>query len=103
MTDPLEQRLHALLAPPDEFPDEIFASRVRRAVLAEERLRDARRRGWRRFSIELIGSLAVLAAFLLLARVLPPGDHQVGFEPATAALLLVGFWTFVGMRPGAEA
>ncbi|HEX8443999.1 MAG TPA: hypothetical protein VF631_10185 [Allosphingosinicella sp.] len=102
MSQDLEARLSALLAPPDEFPDEIFTARMRRAVLAEERLRAARRGSWRRFAVELAGSLAVLAAYLLIASGQPPGDDLITFEPATAGLLLVGFWTFVAMRSPSE-
>ncbi len=98
----LDARLAHLLAPPDEFPDEIFTARTRRAVLAEEQLRAARRRSWSRFTVELLGSLAVLTAFLLLGLAQPPGDDVITFEPAMAALLLVGFWTFVALRPAGE-
>jgi hypothetical protein len=103
MSQDLEARLADLLAPPDEFPDEIFIARTRRAVLADDRLSAARRRSWQRFAVELAGSLAVLAAFLLIAGGQPPGDDLITFEPATAALMLVGFWTFVALRPAAAA
>ncbi len=99
MNDDLDARLHALLSPPDEFPDEIFISRMRRAVLADEQLRAARRRSWRRFAVELAGSAAILAAFLLLGLAQGPGDDVIAFEPALAGLLMVGFWTFVALRP----
>ncbi len=102
MSQDLDARLAALLAPPDEFPDEIFTARMRRAVLAEKQLQAARRGSWRRFAVELVGSLAVLAAFLLLGLAQGPGDDVITFEPAMAALALVGFWTVVGMRPAGE-
>ncbi len=101
MNQDLDARLAALLGPPDEFPDAIFTARMRRAVLAEEQFRAARRGSWRRFAVELAGSLAVIAAFLLLGLAQGPGDEVITFEPAMAALALVGFWTFVALRPAA--
>ena len=103
MSHDLNAQLSALLAPPDEFPDEVFTARMRRAVLAEEKLRAATRRSWARFAAELAGSLAVLAAFLLLGRARPPSHDLITFEPALAALLLVCIWTFIAMRSPAKA
>ena len=93
-----DARLRALLAPPDEFPDEIFTARVSRAILAEASLAAARRRAWRRFAAESAGSVAVLAAFLLLGRSVPPAD-MISLGPALAGLMLIGVWMLTALRP----
>jgi hypothetical protein len=98
-----EARLRALLAPPDEFPDAHFTARVRRAILAEEAMRAARRRAWRRFAVELFGTAAIVLAFFVMGR----GDAGAGGEgfnlgPAVAGFTLLGFWTFAALRPGAR-
>lgn len=95
----IDARLASLLAPPEEFPDEIFTARVRRQLLVEAQLVEARRRAMRRFAVELAGTAAVVAAFMLLGR-LGPASDVVGFGPALAGLALIGFWTVVGLRPG---
>ena len=95
-----DARLAALLAPPQEFPDAVFTVRVRRGILADEALRAARRQGWRRFGVELAGSLAVVLAFYLLG-----GSDSgaaagtIGYGPALAGLVLVAIWTLVALRP----
>ena len=96
----IDARLHALLAPPDEFPDALFTARVRRAILADEALRGARRQGWRRFATEVAGSLAVVLAFYLLGgSEAAPESGIVGFGPALAGLVLVAMWTLIALRP----
>ena len=96
----IDARLGALLAPPDEFPDAVFAARVRRAILADEALRSARRRGWRRFAAELAGSLAVVLAFYLLRGSDSAAQGgTIGLGPALAGLVLVAMWTLVALRP----
>ena len=102
MSHDLDAQLSSLLALPDEFPDEVFNARMRRAVLADERLRASARLSWRRFAVELAGSVAVLAAFLLLGRAQPPSGDLITFESAMAAMLLVCIWTFVAMRSPAR-
>ena len=96
----IDARLHALLAPPDEFPDDSFAGRVRWRILAEAQLEQARRRALRRFAMELAGTAAAVAVFLLLGRT-EPASSVVGFGPALAGLVLIGFWTVIGLRPAA--
>jgi len=98
----IDSRLRALLAPPEEFPDEQFTARVRRGALAEDALRGARRRAWRRFGIELAGTAAVVIAFFALGR----GDVAAAGEglslgPAVAGFALLAFWTLAALRPGA--
>jgi hypothetical protein len=95
-----DAKLQALLAPPDEFPDEIFTARVRRQVLAEAQLYEIRRRSLRRFAVELAGTAAAVAVFVLLGRTGAASD-TVGFGPALAGLALIAFWTVVGLRPAA--
>jgi len=97
-----EARLRDLLAPPDEFPDDHFIARVRRAILADEALRAARRRAWRRFAVELAGTAAVGVAFVVMGS----GDAGAAGEsfnlgPAVAGFALLGLWTFAALRPGA--
>ena len=96
-----DARLHALLAPPEEFADSIFTARVKRAILADEALRAARLRGWRRFGAELAGSLAVVLAFYVLggADGAVTESGTIGFGPALAGLVLVAMWTLVALRP----
>jgi hypothetical protein len=93
----IDARLSALLAPPEEFPDEVFTARVRRAILAEDRLEAARRASWRRFGGELAGTAAIVLAFLLLARI--SGGGATGLGPGLAAFVMIGFWTVAGLRP----
>lgn len=98
----LDARLSVLLAPPDEFPDEIFTARVRRAILAEAHLAAARRAGWRRFGADLAGTAAVVAAFLLMSRLGGGGDGSLGLGAPLAAFVMLGFWTLAGLRPAAQ-
>jgi len=93
-----DARLCALLALPDEFPDEIFTARVARAIHAEARLAAARRASWRRFAVDCAGTGAALAVFLLLGRAAPPSD-VLTWGPALAGLAMLGFWVLAAMRP----
>ena len=94
-----DARLRALLALPDEFPDEIFTARVARAIHAEARLAAARRMVWRRFAVDCAGTAAALAVFLLLGRAAPPSE-VITWGPALAGLAMLGFWMLIAIRPG---
>ena len=93
-----DARLRALLAPPDEFPDELFAARVARTIHAEAHLVTARRATWRRFAVDCAGTGATLAVFLLLGLAAPPSD-VIGWSPALAGVAMIGFWVLTAMRP----
>ena len=101
--DEIDSRLRALLAPPDEWPDEIFTRRVVGAIDAETRMAAARRRAWGRFAVESLASGAVIAAFYLLWR-LAPADlplSEFPVAPAAAAILVLLLWFGVELRPAA--
>ena len=106
MTDDqeLDARLGALLRGPDAPPDAAFVRRIERLVAVEQRIEKARRAAWRRFAAEAAASGAVLAAFLLLGRLgADSGADAAGFlSPATAAVLLIGLWFAVELRPAAS-
>lgn len=103
MTDPMDLRLQALLSAPERTPDERFVSSVSREILAEERLRAARRAAWERFAIEAAALAAALAAFALLTRLTPAVESEglvPLFSPAAAGLLVVFLLLGAGLRPG---
>ena len=102
MSDDLDLRLKALLAVADRAPDEAFALRVERRVLAESRLRAARRAAWTRFAAEMLATASLLLAFTLMARPGPAdsGSYVPLFSPAAAGLLLLALWVTVSIRPG---
>jgi hypothetical protein len=102
MTDDIDLRLKAILAAPERAPDELFAARVRRAVLAEERMRASSRRAWTRFAAEMAATASAIMAFILLARIGPApesADFIPLFSPAAAGLLMIALWVAVSIRP----
>jgi hypothetical protein len=102
MSDDIDRALKALLAAPKRAPDEAFAERVRRAVLAEERMRAAARIAWTRFAAETAAAASAILAFVLLAKLGPAADSGAIiplFSPAAAGLLLLGLWVAVSARP----
>jgi glycerol uptake facilitator-like aquaporin len=106
MDEDVDLRLRSLLRAPDRSPDEGFARRMERLVLAEERMRAARGAAWRRFAVEMIATAALILAFVLLARAGPaPDSGRVVplFGPAAAGLLLLALWVIVSCRPGSGA
>ena len=104
-SDPMDDRIAALLAVPEREPDEAFVRRIERAVLADRRLAAQRAAAWRRFRGEAAASLAVVAAFALLWRGAPdslPIGAQI-FSPAAAAVLILFLWFALGLRPAVTA
>ncbi|MBV8687385.1 MAG: hypothetical protein JOZ90_13060 [Alphaproteobacteria bacterium] len=102
----LDLELAALLRSPERAPDEAFARRLERLVVAEARLRAARRAAWHRFTMEMVAAAALLLAFALLTRSAPPPDSAGTiplFGPAAAGLLLLALWIAVSLRPGESA
>jgi hypothetical protein len=102
MSDGLDLRLKAVLAAPDRPPDEAFTARVRRAMLAEQRMRSATRIAWTRFATEMAATASAILAFVLLARISPAAesaDFIPLFSPAAAGLLLIALWILVSTRP----
>ncbi|MFL6863329.1 MAG: hypothetical protein ACJ8DZ_10040 [Allosphingosinicella sp.] len=103
MTQDTDLLLKSLLAAPQRAPDDAFTLRVQRLVLAEERMRAARRVAWTRFGVETVATASLLAAFWLLSRVAPGGADSAGFiplsSPAAAGLLLLALWVGVSVRP----
>lgn len=102
MTD--DDRIAALFAVPERDPDGAFVARIEWAVRAEQRVAAARRIAWRRFAIECAASAAVVAAFGLLWR-LGATESPLAQMPvapaAAAAILLLGLWFGVELRPAA--
>jgi hypothetical protein len=101
--DELNARLGALLRSdrgPEEQP---FVSQLTQRLMAEERLARARRAAWLRFATEASASAAILCAFVLLGRLGPVGAGAAfqALSPATAAILLLGLWFAVELRPAA--
>ena len=99
-----DERIAALFASPERRPDEAFVARIERAVRAERRAAVARRMAWRRFAIECSASAAIVAAFGLLWRLgaaeLPLAQFPVA-PAAAAAMLVLGLWFAVELRPAA--
>jgi hypothetical protein len=106
MDEDVDLRLRALLRAPERGPDEGFARRMERLVLAEERLGTARRAAWRRFAMEMTATAALILVFVVLARGGPAPDSGgivPLFSPASAGLLLLALWVIVSCRPGSGA
>lgn len=102
MSADIDLRLKSLLAAPGREPDDAFAERIRRAVLAEERMRAAARTAWTRFAAEMAAAASAICAFLLLARLSPLPDSGTFiplFSPAAAGLLILALWVAVSARP----
>jgi hypothetical protein len=98
----MDLRLKSLLAAPERAPDDAFAERIRRAVLAEARMRAAARVAWTRFAAEMAAAASAICAFLLLARLTPlpdSGNFIPLFSPAAAGLLILALWVAVSARP----
>lgn len=98
-----DERIAALFAVPERAPDEAFVVRVGRAVLAEQQVKAARAAAWRRFAVECAASGAIVIAFDLLWRLGPAGLPlgQFPVAPAAAAILVLGLWFGVELRPSA--
>jgi hypothetical protein len=103
--DRIDAGLSALLAEPEGAPDQAFVARIRRAVLAEQKMAAARRAVWRRFAVETLGSVAAVGAFYLLWR-MAPADIEVSsltLAPFMAASFVLFLWLGLGLKPaGAE-
>jgi len=102
MTD--DEKIAALFAGPEREADEAFVARIARAVHAEQRLSAARTRAWRRFAIECAASIAIVTAFGIVWRLgaaeVPLTELPVA-PAAAAAILLLGLWFGVELRPAA--
>ena len=101
MSDDIDLNLASIFALPEAAPDPAFASRVMRAVLAEQRLAAARRVAWTRFAAEMCATGAAILVFTLLARFAPAESGEIVplFGPAAAGLLLLSLWIAVSIRP----
>jgi hypothetical protein len=102
MSADIDLRLKSLLAAPERAPDDAFAERIHRAVIAEERMRVATRIAWTSFAAEMAAAASAICAFLLLARYSPLPDSGTFiplFSPASAGLLILALWVGVSMRP----
>lgn len=102
MTD-VDSKLAALLAAPALPPDEAFVARVSGAIVAEQRIRAARDAMWRRFAIELAGTVSVVGAFYLLWNMAPSNIDIEPLLPAPgiAAGMILLLWLGVQWRPSA--
>ena len=97
--DQVDRKIGALLRGPANANDERFVRRLERRLAAERQMEAARRASWRRFGAEAVASLAVLAAFILLYGFVPEGPSPL--SPGVAAVLLIGLWFLVELRPAA--
>jgi len=101
-----DERIVALFAAPERAPDEVFVARIARGVAAEQRAAAARAAAWRRFAVECAGSAAVITAFWLVWRLAPaalPLDGVTTVPAAAAAILILGLWFAIELRPSATA
>ena len=96
-TDPLEERLGALLRGPAQGSDPVFVARL------ERRLEAARKAEWSRFARDMAATVSLLAAFVLLGRAAPEAAEIAAGSsaPAMAAALLLALWFAVELRPAA--
>ena len=101
MSDELDRRLRTLLAPPERAPDEAFAARMTRLVMAEARLRAARRAAMTRLATVMAATASLILLFVLLARAAPGDSGSVvgPSSPAAAGLLLLALWAGVATAP----
>jgi hypothetical protein len=99
MTD-IDAKLTALLSMPPTVPDESFVKRVHAAVIAEEKMIAAQAAMWRRFAVEALGSVAIVATFYLLWKVAPSGLEidPVLQAPGMAAGMTLLLWLGVQLR-----
>ena len=99
MTD-VDTKLKALFAALPTPPDEAFVKRVNCAILAEQKIRAAKGAMWRRFAVELAGSVAVVAAFYVLWK-MAPSDIAIGplmHAPGISACMILFLWLGVQWR-----
>ena len=98
MTD-VDSKLKALFAVPPTSPDEAFIARVDGVVIVEQKMRAARDSMWRRFAVELTGTVAVVGAFYLLWK-MAPSDIELGLlqAPGIAAGMVILLWLGVQFR-----
>jgi hypothetical protein len=101
----LDAKLGELLKGAERGPDEIFLARMERALVAERRMEARSRLVWRRFAVEVIASIAVAAAFVLIGRAAPAAEEigliASGSLPAAGLLLIL--WMVVEFRPAGAA
>ncbi len=97
----LDQELKALLLGERQEAEEPFTQQVRQLVLFEQRARAARRIAWKRFVVEVAASAGVVAVLFILTKLpLTAGAATpLPFGPAAVALLIMGIWTAVAVRP----
>ena len=102
--DEIDARLAALMAEPAAAPDPAFADHVVALARFDLVRRRARRRAFARVGREALALVAVLATFVLLAR-LPSGpaaglgDALPLASPAMLGVILLGLWALVVNRP----
>ncbi|MES2754429.1 MAG: hypothetical protein V4659_07165 [Pseudomonadota bacterium] len=98
----IDARLSALMGGADPTPDPVFVNRVARAIVADQALRTARARAWRRFRGEALatGALAAALAVLVWAVGDTPiiAEHGFTFGPAAAGLAMLLLWQVVEQR-----
>lgn len=100
MTD-MDRKLAALLLGDDRGVDAQFSERVRQAVLFEQRVRAARILLWKKFAADVLASAGVVFALLVLTRLPMPASAvaPAPFGSAALALIIIGIWTAVTLRP----
>ncbi|HET9810304.1 MAG TPA: hypothetical protein VFP53_01245 [Sphingomicrobium sp.] len=103
MTEDMDARIAEFLAEPPAAPDEAFVERVNRSVLAERKIVAAQAALWRRFAVESLGSLGIVAAFYLLWRMSPDdlSIDQLTVAPVLAASMVLFLWFGVQLKPAA--
>jgi hypothetical protein len=96
----IDAKLRLLLAAAATAPDETFVKRVDSAVIAEERMIAAQAALWRRFAVELAGTIAIVAAFYLLWKITPSGIaiDPLMQGPGVAASMTLLLWLIVQLK-----
>lgn len=96
-----DRMLKEFLGPPQRGADQSFAETLRLQVLAEERLRAARRAAWAKFGREALANGTVVLLLVVLnlrPDLLAPDSVSPMFSPMTILLFLFGVWTTAFLR-----
>jgi len=103
MTDDIDARIGALLKLPEGPADERFVAATMLQVEAEARLRAIRARARSDFVFKASACVAVLLAFVLLARLDPPqaahGEISL-LSPTMLGFILLGLWAAIDLPVG---
>lgn len=97
MNDAFDRLLGQALAPEDRGPDWAFLTRVRAAVLLQERLAAERANMIGGVVRQLVALLAIAAAALFFGRSTEVADWVLTAPAASLGVLIIGFALFVAL------